>query len=480
MNGIAVCSNRGPVTFERATDGSIVPRPGLGGLVTVLSGALRGREATWVAAPMSAGDREMAARNGGRAHLDVAGSKVSLRFAEVDPPDLDRYYSGFANGVLWFLHHFLWDIPGTPSFGPAEREAWEAFGRVNAVLAATLAEEAPNGAAALPQDFHLSLLPPMLREARPDLAIASFWHIPFCQPDEYGILPDAWGRSLLEGMLGADLIGFQTRRWAANFLACCREVLGARVSRRTVRHGDRTIRIGIYPVGVDPAALEEEAHRPEVSAEAESIERFADGRVLVARIDRTEPSKNILRGLSAFEMMLERRADLRGRVAHLALLIPSRREVPGYEEYLSACCDRAERINARFATVDWQPVKLEIDDNFPRTVAAYRRYDVLVVNPVFDGMNLVAREGPVLNRRGGALVLSRNAGAAAEIGSAALLVNPFDVIETAAAIERGVERALAISPEDRRRDAARLRRLARGTPPGRWLDAQLRDLSRGA
>jgi trehalose 6-phosphate synthase len=230
----------------------------------------------------------------------------------------------------------------------------------------------------------------------------------------------------------------------------------------------------VYPIGVNEMNLAEEASRPEVQEHFDQIDQMVGDRALILRVDRTELSKNIMRGLIAFETMLERKRSLRERVVHLVLLAPSRRDVPEYRQYIDDCRLRAERINDRFSTQDWKPIVLEIEDNFPRTLAAYRRYDVLVVNPVYDGMNLVAREGPVLNERDGSLVLSRNAGAAAELSPAAFIVNPFDTLKTATAIET----ALELPAEERRRRAARLRKLARGTPPERWLDDQVRDLTR--
>lgn len=471
MSSLAVAANRAPVAFVRRPDGTLERRRGVGGLVTALGGAVRGRDSVWVAAALTDGDREMVEREGGRVSLPVGDGNLRVRLIAPEEADYNLYYNELANRVLWFLHHYLWSAPDAPSFGRAETEAWDAFGRVNALFAATLAEESAEGAIALPQDYHLPLVPPLLRAKRPDLRIAQFWHIPFCQPDQYRILPEAWGRALLEGLLAADLVGFQTKRWAENFLACCRSVLGARTTARAVRWGDRTVRVGIYPVGVNPEHLAEEAGRPEVEREAAAISSLAGDRVLLLRSDRTELSKNIARGLAAYEAVLERRDDLRGRVVHLALLTPSRRNVPEYQAYVETCRRITARINTRFGSAGWEPVTLEIEDNFPRSLAAYRRYDVLVVNPVYDGMNLVAREGPILNERDGVLVLSRNAGAAEELGPAALLVNPFDVEATTAAIEAAIEMPAA----ERRRRAKTLRRLARGTPPERWLEAQLRD-----
>lgn len=476
---IVIASNRGPVAFVRTEDGSVVQRRGVGGLVTAVGGAVRGRNATWVAAAITAEDRARAGAGKGAFDVDLRPgatdpSSVHVRLALLDQARYDLYYNELSNRVLWFLHHDLWETPRLPTFGHGDADAWEAYREVNARFAELLAEHGDDGGAALPQDYHLSLVPAELRARRPDMPIALFWHIPFSAPDTYRVLPDEWGSALLEGMLAADVIGFQTDRWAGNFMACCREVLGARTRGRTVTVGERSTRIGVFPIGVDAGQLLEEAARPEVARAAASIEQLVGDRTMILRVDRTELSKNILRGFLAYETVLERRPDLHERVIHVAMLTPSRRGVPEYQEYMQACKARAARINERFGTASWQPLVLEIEDDFARTLAGYQRYDVLVVNPVFDGMNLVAREGPLLNEHDGVLVLSRNAGAAAELGPGSLIVNPFDPVGTARALEQAVDMAAG----ERRELAGRLKPLARGTPPERWLRAQLKELSR--
>ena len=440
-------------------------------MVTAVAGALRGRDAAWVAAAITEQDREQA--SAGPFTVDVGGTTVRVRLVELDEKVYDAYYNEFSNRILWFLHHYLWETPRAPSPGAEEGAAWDAYLAANDRFAEMMADEAPDVAVALPQDYHLSLVPGILREHRPDLRIGTFWHIPFCQPDQYRVLPDGWGSDLLRGMLAADSIGFQTPRWAENFLACCREVLGARVKGSVVSVDGRSTRIGVYPVGVDVDLLRSQAAQPAVGEAAKRIDELVGDRTLLLRVDRTELSKNILRGFMAYERLLERRPDLHGTIVHLALLTPSRRAVPEYQEYMRACTARAEQINERFSMPDWQPLIVDESDDFPATLAAYRRYDVLVVNPVYDGMNLVAREGPVLNERDGVLVLSRNAGAATEL-TPALPVNPFDAAGTADAIER----ALAMSATERHGRAAKLKELAPGMSPAAWLSAQIKVVQR--
>jgi trehalose 6-phosphate synthase len=458
------------VTFELAPGGGRRQRRGVGGLVTAVSGALRDRGGVWIASAMSDVDRAIAAE-GATVEAEVADARLDLRFVSVDPDAYRAYYDEFSNRVLWFAHHYLWDPPRTPTFTDADADAWDAYTDVNRRFAEVAAQTAADGGVALIQDYHLALVPQLLRKMRPDLAIGHFWHIPFAQPDYLGLLPDAWARGTMEGLLGADVCGFQTDRWLQNFLSCARALLGLRARDRRFRVGERRVRAAVYPIGVNPDHLAEIAAEPAVAQQRAQLKRWLGDRRLVLRVDRTELSKNILRGLRAYEQVLERNPGLRSRVVHLALLQPSRRSVPEYRDYIDQCVRESERINARFGP---EAVRLEMSDDFPRTLAAYALYDVLVVNPVFDGMNLVAREGPCLNRRAGVLVLSRNAGAAVELAPAALVVNPVDVDQTA----RAIADALEMPETERQERSRRLRRLARGRPPSRWLDSQLRDLER--
>jgi trehalose 6-phosphate synthase len=467
---VVVVSNRGPVTFEVSPTGERRSRRGVGGLVTALSGALRDRGGVWIAAALSEGDRAVAAESG-TVEADMGRSRIAVRFVSVEEDTYRAYYDEFSNRVLWFVNHYLWDPPRTPTFSDADADAWDAYADVNRRFAETTAQTAPEGGVALIQDYHLALVPQLLRKMRPDLAIGHFWHIPFAQPDYLGLLPDAWSHGIIDGLLGADVLGFQTDRWVQNFLSCARTLEGLRARDRSIAVGERRVRANVYPIGVDPDHLSEIAGEPAVKRARTDLKQWLGDRALVLRVDRTELSKNILRGLRAFETVLERRPELRGRVVHLALLQPSRRSVPEYREYIEQCTNEAERINARYGP---EAIRLEISDDFPRSLAAFTLYDVLVVNPVFDGMNLVAREGPCLNRRGGVLVLSRNAGAAVELGPAALVVNPVDIDQTA----RAISDALDIPQAERQERARRLRRLARGRSPSRWLESQLRDLGK--
>lgn len=473
---IVVASNRGPVSFSRSDDGRLTMRRGGGGLVSGLSSAAGDADVLWVCAALSDTDRQ-AAHQAPAGRLDLAGHDTggaAVRMLDIPAATFDRAYNAVANSTLWFCHHLLYDTPNKPVFDAAARREWEAYRAYNAMFADALAQDAGDRARAIVQDYHLTLTPLMLRERRPDLRIAHFSHTPWAPPDYYRLLPDDLGREVLCGVLGADHAGFLTRRWADAFLDCCARFLGARVDHRngTVTHGGRVTRVGVHPLGVDGPALIDRAAQADVVDRERALREQVGDRSLIVRVDRTDLSKNIVRGLAAYRELLIEYPQWRGRVVHLVFAYPSRHDLPEYREYTAAVQRLAEQIRDEFATPDWEPLILRVNDDYPRSLAAYRMADVLLVNPVRDGMNLVAKEGLVLSERGCGLVLSREAGAVAELGDDALVINPYDVSGTA----RALHEALGMDPDERRARCHRLAEAATALPPGKWFTDQLEAL----
>ncbi|MGW5342152.1 trehalose-6-phosphate synthase [Streptomyces sp. HUAS TT3] len=474
---VLVAANRGPLSYALDADGTLGARRGGGGLVSGLSAALAEQpDALWICAALSDADRE-AVRRG------VA--EPGVRMLDIDPAVYDAAYNDIANSVLWFTHHHLYDIPRTPVFDAAFRRQWEAYTAYNLAFAEALAEEAADGACVLVQDYHLALVPGLLRELRPDLRIAHFTHTPWASWEFLAMLPDGVRRELLWGMLGADLLGFHTWAWAHSFLDCARlddergtaEPLvpsgtgGERYVRKAmlgpVQH--RRTDVVAYPLGVDGDELRRLAHRPEVDDRLAGLRAEIGDRKAIVRVDRTELSKNIVRGLLAYRELLIGHPEWRGRVVHLASAYPSRQDLEVYRSYTTAVRDLAAEINAEFGTEDWQPVLLSVQDDFARSLAAYRLADVALVNPVRDGMNLVAKEIPVVSEQGCALVLSTGAGAYGELRGDAVTVNPYDVTQTAEALHE----ALSMPGGERLDRTKRLAAAATAMPPARWFTAQL-------
>lgn len=473
---------RGPVSFTKTDDGRLQAHRGGGGVVSALSSAMGTGETLWICAALNDADRAQARKTAdGRLGLDGSPGGAEVRMLDIPAATFTLAHNAVANSTLWFVHHMLYDSPNLPRFGLKFEREWQAYRAYNRAFAEALADEAgplsgdgPSARGrvrAVVHDYHLSLVPRMLADLRPDIRIAHFSHTPWAPPDYYRILPRPVGREVLEGVLGADHAGFHCQRWADAFLECCRVILGADVDtgRQQVSHQGHLTSIGVHPLGVDADELRRRASEPDVQAKVEMLARGANGRKLIVRVDRTELSKNIIRGLEAYRELLVTHPEWRGQVTHLVLAYPSRQDIPAYRTYMSTVTRMAREISREFGTEDWQPLVLEVKNDYPLALAMYRLADVLLVNPIRDGMNLVAKEAAVLSDSGCALVLSEEAGAAAELGADALLVNPYDVSETAKALHE----ALIMTDAERKRRTASLARAAAAHPPARWFADQL-------
>ncbi|MGW7278049.1 alpha,alpha-trehalose-phosphate synthase (UDP-forming) [Streptomyces sp. NPDC054844] len=456
---VLVASNRGPVSYEVREDGSLHAKRGGGGLVSGLSAIGPDAGALWVCSALSDGDREAVRRGAG---------EDGVRMLDV-PADVHAdAYNGIANSVLWFVHHMLYQTPLEPVFDAEFRRQWASYEAYNRAFAEALAEEAAEGAVAIVQDYHLTLVPGMLRELRPDLRIGHFSHTPWAPVDYFRLLPDDIAEQVLRGMLGADRLGFLTRRWADAFAACCDAVVD----------GVGGTEIGVHGLGADADFLRQRSHEADVdermAALRAEIGQGPDGsaRRTIVRVDRTELSKNIVRGLLAYRELLAGRPEWRERVVHVAFAYPSRQDLAVYRDYTAEVRRVADSINDEFGTAGWTPVVLHVKDDFSRSLAAYRLADVALVNPVRDGMNLVAKEVPVVSDEGCVLVLSREAGAYEELGDDAVVVNPYDVSGTAEALHE----ALSVGAGERAERSKRLAAAGTALPPARWFLEQLEAL----
>jgi trehalose 6-phosphate synthase len=443
---LILVSNRGPVTFDRGPDGERVARRGGGGLATALRGLLERHDVTWIAAATTDEDRVVA----------TEGSS-DVTFVAPEPDVYHGYYNVVANPMLWFIQHGLWGRAFCPDLDREFHAAWRDYETVNRLFAERVVVELDNNpdAAVLFQDYHLYLAPGYVRAARPDAKLAHFVHIPW--PVDWTTLPEAMRRAVHEGLLANDVVAFHTARWALHFEASCAEIVGGCGRTRVTHHA----------ISIDTAEFDELAQSPEVLAEEEQIAASRPEK-LVLRVDRTDPSKNIVRGLEAFGLLLDSRPEWRGRAQLLALLDPSRQAIPEYVEYVAAIERTTEEVNSRHPGA----VELRVADNFQRSVAAYKQFDVLLVNAVYDGLNLVAKEAPLVNARDGVLVLSENAGAHEELGEWCVTVNPFDVWGQAEALHE----ALSMEPAERRRRIEGIRAQVRANDVHAWIAGLLADL----
>jgi trehalose 6-phosphate synthase len=471
---LVLVSNRGPVTFQEG--GEI--RRGTGGLVTALIGLASHREVTWVASAMTDEDIAAAERHDGHPFpvQTPDGREYRVKLVASDEDAYDRFYNIIANPMLWFIQHYLWDLSNAPDIRRNETEAFEfGYNAVNEDLARAVLDEIEGveQPVVMVHDYHLYTVPAMIRNSRPDVFLHHFVHIPWSQSDSWRVLPSPMRREIFEGILSNDIIGFHTRSYRRNFLQCCEDLFDLEVDhqRGIVRFNDREVWVRAYPLPIDAGAVQAVSRSARTREfETELLRRRRDH--LILRVDRADLSKNVLRGFSAFDLFLEQHPEFRERVTFIAQLMPSRTDVPEYAEYLERIEAVVAVVNHRHGSPDWMPIQLKLRDDLEEAVATYKHYDVLMVNAMFDGMNLVAKEGPMVNERAGVSILSENTGAHEELGEFALSVNPFDIQELADSIHA----ALTMAPEERERRHAGLRSIVTARNPGDWIDEQLADI----
>ncbi len=475
---LILATNRGPVSFALGSDGELRPRRGSGGLVTALSQVGRYVPVTWVAAAMTEGDR-LAAEDPRRVRRALPREQMELSFVKAERSTYEAAYNVIANPLLWFFQHQMWNLPERPVIDAGVMRAWEngyvamnhAFSR--AILRRLKrSERAPR---VMLHDYHLYLAAEPIREARPSAVLSHFTHIPWPPSSLWQTISPPIREQICRAMCANDVVGFQTERYAHNFLRCVESFLpDAAVDyvTGTVRWRGRTIWAKSYPISIDPAATLRVAGSARARRRREELQALAREKVLV-RVDRLEPSKNILRGFQAFELLLTRYPRYRGRLSFLAFLVPSRTSLREYGEYGRKVQAAVDRINARFGTADYRPINLYYENNYAQALAGMAIADVVLVNPLVDGMNLVAKEAAVVSERDAAIVLSETAGAYDQMADGVLPVAAADVIGTANAIVAGLE----MPRPERAERLARLRAGVEREDIAWWLRRQLEDLS---
>ncbi|MRR54352.1 MAG: bifunctional alpha,alpha-trehalose-phosphate synthase (UDP-forming)/trehalose-phosphatase [Deltaproteobacteria bacterium] len=464
--GLVVASNREPCAHRKTARGLQHEIPA-GGLVSALDTVLRVTGGTWVAWGSGSGDREGADEQG-RLWVPPENPAYTLRRVWLSPDAVKNYYQGFCNRVLWPLFH------GETDRIRSRGHYWDEYRRVNRLFAAAILQEAGEDAAVWVHDYHLCLVPALLRAAHPQRTIAHFWHVPWPEPELFA--GTAHAREIIAGLLGNDLIGFQIPAHADNFLKCAEAYLGASVDRAamTVSWQGRLTRVRAFPISIDFTRFNGLAGSEETAALVARLraKHRLPGRVALA-VDRLDYTKGIRQRLRAIELFFRRYPDLRGGVSFVQIAVMTRREEP-YRSCQREIAERIAGINAEFGTSEWQPVlylrkKLGQED----LVAWYRLADLALVTPLRDGMNLVAKEYLAARHDGsGALILGTLAGAAAELPEA-LLVDPNDT----AAFVSTISRALAMPGREQRKRMAGLRDQVRTNTIFHWVGTILDELA---
>ena len=477
---LIIVANRGPVTFRYQENGERTYTRGGGGLVTALTGLAQHVEATWVAAADTDADRDFKA---GNVPLE-GGSNLKVRFVEPEADAYEGYYNVISNPLLWFLQHNMWDGIRTPSITRKTWTAWEeGYTRVNELFADAIADEVMNSSKpclVMMQDYHLYLAPQFLRRKlkkhrSKNLKLMHFIHIPWPGPEDWGMLPSDMRLAVLEGLCSVDLLGFQTHDDALNFIRTCETHMpraSVNYKRGRIWVHNHSTHVRDFPISIDVSALRALAGSDSVTQYNGDIQHLVRDRKLILRIERTEPSKNIVRGFEAYGEMLELHPEHRRNVKFLALFVPSRLSVDEYQNYLDEIMAAAGRVNAKHGNSDWEPIRILVGEDYPRAIAAMQKYDVLLVNAIADGMNLVAKEGPIVNQRDGVVVLSERTGARQQLEPGAIVISPYDIYSTAEALHN----ALTMPAGERAERAARLQWIIEREDIADWLCRQLEAL----
>jgi trehalose 6-phosphate synthase len=407
----------------------------------------------------------------------MVGDDCRVNLVPVPDAIAEPYYSSFCNPILWFIQHGLAEQLTSPDLAQEASNSWLAgYVPVNRLFAEAVIAEMDchaGPARVMLHDYHLYLAPRLIRRARPDAHLQQFVHIPWPRSDAWAVLPAWLVKELCKGLLANDSLAFQTAESVSNFIATCEAYLPGEIadSGADLTFDGRDIHVWSNPISVDPLELSSLGGSPELAQLRASL-RAPFGVQTIVRVDRLDPAKNVLRGFQAFELLLEKRPDLHRRVRFNAFLVPSRSGIPEYDSYVRDVFRLVELINSRYGAPDWTPITVFHEQNRAQALAGLSLYDVLLVNSIADGMNLVSKEGPLLNEKDGVICLSTAAGSFEQLHHGVIAVDPLDVRKTAQALEV----ALELRPEVRSTMASMTRSAIESHQLTDWLRHLIQDL----
>jgi len=475
---LILASNRGPIEYHLTEDRQLQARRGSGGVVTALSSLSKYVELDWIASAMGEGDRQVARKaQGGRFRVPSVGENLYLHFMVSPRNTYHKFYNVICNPLLWFLQHYMWSSSRTPNIDHVVYDAWEnGYVPVNQAFAQAITDEVTRNETppiVMLNDYHLYLAGAYIRRQIPNLVIYHFIHIPWPSPTYWQLLPSFMRQAILESLCATDIVGLQTGRDVRSFLHCCESFIDQAeidYKQQTVRINEHIVQVKAYPISIDVTSLKKMVSSARLQ-EYEGKLRPLCGEQTIVRVDRAEPSKNIIRGFRAFDRLLEQYPQFQGKVKFIAFLVPTRTHLRPYQRYMEEVTQLIEAINKKYGTEEWHPIDFFYENNYIQAIAGMRLYDVLLVNAVIDGMNLVAKEGPTVNNCDGVLVLSETIGACEQLGPDALTVAPADLEGTTQALYT----ALTMPPDERNKRAISLKKSIEEHDVTNWLLHLLED-----
>ncbi len=477
---IIVASNRGPVVFKRDAQGKIELIRGAGGIVGSMIPFLKKTQGTWVSSAIGECDHYINNKYQGKVPISLEDPEYYVQFVKTEEDDYNNFNGKFANPLLWFIHHSMWFSPYSPCADDELHKAWDSYQYVNSMFAETIGKDVAKSEKTpivMLQDYHIYLTPKLIRKEHPDVLMSQFVHIPFPSPEIFQQLPNHMQTEILSSVLTNNVLGFHIPRYMNNFLQTVKLILpDASVDEISgdILYKGQVCHVRTYPISIDIETLKNHGQSPNViSKEVEVAEMIGDCK-LIYRTDRADLSKNIIRGFQAYDLFLEKYPDWRGKVKFVATLMPSRQDIKIYREYTDNIKDIVKKINEKYATPDWEPIKYICRGDYDLVVALMKRYDVLMVNPILDGMNIVAKEGSVLNENNGVLVLSTGAGCYEELKEGAICINPYDLRQTAEALDT----ALLMDDKSKSVLLSEARAAIERNDLNKWVTDQLNDIEK--
>ncbi len=444
---LLIASNRGPISFNYL-NGELRTGRGGGGLASGLLQALNGTNAKWISAATSLADRAAI-------EMDLwKMPEVELHPVILDTQIYESAYNKVSNETLWFMFHGLFNAPYSPVFDRRFFHDLDGYYSYNQSFAETLAKVAASGDTVFVNDYHLLLVPKLLRSLRKDISVTFFLHTPFPSPEEFSLLPSNFAHAIISSLCDSDLVGFHADQWRTNFRRTL-DAMGFRSELHSV----------VAPLPTDSKALEISSKTSNVLAEMDKIQQDVGEKRLLVRVDRMELSKNIVRGFLSIDELLLEHPEIKGEFIHMALCYPSRDSIKAYRDYAEEVKRTAEAINEAHGTKNWKPIVLLSEDNYNRSLAALQLSNCLLVNPVRDGLNLVAQEGALVNQRNGEIILSQAAGLAEHIKDFVTTINPFDIVQTAESLFSSL-----FEENDSTENRANLRSTLIENTPQQWLE----------
>lgn len=476
---LIVVSNRGPVEFYKSNS-NIKMKRGAGGLVSTLLPLMESLNGVWIASAMTPGDVEVAKRYpDNKVPIPQKDPKFWVPFVVVDSDRYECYYSVISNPLLWFIQHYMWNSPYTPNIDDKIHQAWEkGYLYMNQKFAEKVLSEADKNEKEpliMLQDYHLYLCPTFIRKKLKDIFLSQFIHIPWPQSEYFSIIPEYMRKSIIEGLLSNDLLGFHIPRYVTNFIQTCEEYADeVDYNQGIIWHNGQTTHVKSYPISVDYDGIKEMASSSGVLEKENLIKEIKKDYFLFYRTDRADLSKNIIRGFEAYELFLHKYPQYHKKVKYLTTGKPTRQQIREYYNYYYDIIDIIENINYKYAQDDWKPIEWIFKADYELVVAAFKNYDCMIVNPIADGMNIVPKEASAVNENQGVVILSEKAGCFEELKECVIPVNPYDISQTAEAYHD----ALKMSENERNEQFKKIQDIVAQRTIYHWISEQFEDIEK--